>query len=238
MHLNLSNPQELLARKIKYIISIGKRQPMHIGHKNTLAKILALKDFKLIYIMGSSNLKGDVLFDPFTNPLTISQQIEQFRRVFPEDGAIFLPIDDDNEIGIWGDIIIEALAKVNIKPEECVIHFIGKNEDKISEEVKFKLKSGEEAILKPGEWLIEALKYWGFHFWFDIDQDPDLTISARNLRKLDLENLSNKEKNLFAAPDYIIEISKAAREANPEKEKLKNIPITMNDLSLQRCNGF
>lgn len=234
----LYSVEELFAKKIKYIISIGKRQPMHIGHKNSLSRILAVKQCKLIYIIGSSNIKGDPLFDPITNPLDVDQQIKQFKLVFPDVKPIFLAINDIADMSLWGEIIIADLKKLNIKPEECAIHFIGKEEDKLKEEVRFILKLGEEAVLKPGEWLIEALKYWGFYFWFDNFKDTDLSISARNLRKLDLQNLSEEDRKLFAAPDYIIEIAQAAREANPKKEELKNTPITMYDLTLQRLKGF
>lgn len=230
--------EELLENKIKYVISIGKRQPMHIGHKKSLSKILAIKQVKLIYVIGSSNVKGDSLFDPLTNPLNIDQQIKQFQLAFPNEDSIFLSINDVTDMSLWGEIIIADFAKLNIKPEECAIHFIGKPEDKLKEEVRFTLKTGEEAILQPGEWLIEALRYWGFYFWFDGEQDINLTISARNLRKLDLEHLSDESRKLFAVPDYIIEIAKKAREANPEKDKLKDTPITLYDLSLQRLKEF
>lgn len=217
--------------KAKYIISIGKRQPMHIGHKRSLEKILAIKDKKLIYVIGSANLKGDPLFDPITNPLNIDQQIEQFKTVFPNENPIFLFIKDVPEMGQWGDILIDELLQKNVKPEECVIHFIGKNEDRLDKDLKFTMKNGEVCYLNRGQWLIEALSHWGFRIWFDDELKTDLKISARNLRKMDLEHLRDEEKQLFAAPEFLKNLALKARQNNLQ---MNGKPLTLYDLSLQR----
>lgn len=224
----------LLEKKIKYILSIGKRQPMHIGHKNSLDRILAINGIKLIYVIGSSNLKGDPLFDPLTNPLTIEQQIKQFQIAFPKDNPIFIAIPDIPQMNLWGEVIISELQKLNIKPSECAIHFIGKQEDKLKEDVSFILENGKKYSLEKGRWLIEALTCWGFYLWFDNIKEVDLTISARNLRKLDLESLSEEHHKILATPSYLKEIAIKAREENLEKDKLKNSPITLYDLTLKR----
>ena len=230
----LHDVEELSSNNIKYILSIGKRQPMHIGHKKSLARIIDIPGVKLIYVMGSSNLKGDPLFDPLTNPLNIEQQIKQFQIAFPEEDPIFLPIKDIKDMSLWGEIIIAALADLNIKPSECAVHFIGKEEDKLLEGVQFSLKTGDSVTLEAGQWLIEALIHWGFYIWLDKVKDVDLTISARKFRKLDLENLSEENKNLLVAPEYLRELAIQARDSNPNKENLKNISITLHDLTLLR----
>ncbi len=222
--------EELKSQNIKYILSIGKRQPMHIGHKASLERILALKNMQLVYVMGSCNLKGDPLFDPLVNPLTIEQQIKQFKAVFPEKEAIFIAIPDVPEMGKWGDVMIETLAEYNIFPNECAIHFIGKDEDRLEKDLQFTMTNGKDVFLRKGQWLIEALAFWGFTFWFDKETETDLSISARNLRKLDL----NGNTDLFAAPEYLKELALQAREGNPE---IKREPLTLYDLSLQRIKG-
>lgn len=216
---------------IKYILSIGKRQPMHMGHKQSLEKILSIEGIKLIYVIGSTNKGGDPLFDPIVNPLTIDQQIDQFNHVFPESDAIFLSILDVKDVGRWGPSIIDALEEKNINPKECIIHFIGKPEDKIVEKCEFDLVNGDKVSLLPGQWLIEALAYYNLAIWFDQDMLVDLSISARKFRQLDLENLIEDQEKLLAAPDFIKEICIKAREGNLELEEK---PITLYDLSLQR----
>lgn len=222
--------KDLESQNIKYILSIGKRQPMHIGHKTSLERILALKDIQLVYVIGSCNLKGDPLFDPLVNPLTIEQQIKQFETVFPKKQAIFIPIPDVPKMGKWGDVMIESLSKHNISPKECAIHFIGKDEDRLEKDLQFTMTNGKDVTLRKGRWLIEALAFWGFTIWFDKEIKTDLTISARNLRKLDL----NGNTDLFAAPNYLKELAMKAREGNPE---VKGEPLTLYDLSLQRIKG-
>lgn len=225
---NFYHLDELKARNIKYILSIGKRQPMHVEHKKGLEKILALKNMKLVYIIGSANLKGDPLFDPIVNPLTIKQQKEQFKAVFPDADPLFLSINDDPEMEKWGDIIIAALAEYNIHPSECAIYFIGKEEDKLKQDISFSL-AGKKVKLRAGQWLIEALNFWGFPIWFDKDLKVDLNLSARNLRILDLFDKDNMK--FFAAGEYLQEQALKARAKNPE---LGDLAITLYDLSLQR----
>ena len=128
---------EVIKSKVKYILSIGKRQPMHIGHKKSLERIIDIKDTTLIYVMGSVNVAGDPLFDPFTNPLNISQQIEQFKRAFPNQKVIFLPILDVVNMSEWGPSITLSLKELGIKPHDCAIHFIGKPEDRLTKSSKF-----------------------------------------------------------------------------------------------------
>lgn len=219
---------------IKYILSIGKRQPMHIGHKKTLEKILFIEETEVIYVIGSSNKGGDPLFNPFINPLNVDQQIEQFKFVFPNKEVIFLPIIDVADMSKWGPSIISSLNDIGIKPEECVMHFVGKPEDKLKEKASFYLLDGKEVTLNSGEWLVEAMGYYGFTLWLDNEIETDLSISARNLRELDLENLTDEQKTIISAPNYLLEIAKEARKNNPNKAAFMNEPITLKDLSLQR----
>ncbi len=225
------NVKELQEAGVKYILSIGKRQPMHIGHQRSLGRIIELKEMKLIYVIGSSNTGKDPLFDPVVNPLTVNQQIEQFKQVFPKQEVIFLPILDVIDMGKWGPSIIDALNNINIDPQKCAIHFIGKAEDKLMVESKFHLVNGREVTLLPGQWLIEALTYYDLAIWFDQEMLVDLSISARKFRQLDLENLKPEQKDLLAAPDYLKNLAQQARKNNPE---LLGEPITLYDLSLQR----
>jgi len=224
-------PNKFKEYGVKYILSIGRRQPMHIGHKRSLAKILAIPDVTVIYVIGSSNIFGDPLFDPFNNPLNLHQQMEQFHKVFPEKKVIFLPIIDVANISDWGPAIIAALKEFSITPSECIIHFVGKPEDRIKEICKFTLPNGEEKELVEGQWLIEVLSYYGFSIWFDQDIPVELGISARQFRQLDLEKLTDEQEKILAAPEYLKALAQKARERNPEQE---GKPITLYDLTLDR----
>ena len=228
-------PEQLKNSGIKYILSIGRRQPMHIGHKRSLAKILAISNVKLIYVIGSSNIKGDPLFDPISNPLNLAQQIEQFKQVFPDGNAIFLPIEDVPDISKWGPMIVADLKELSIDPMDCAIHFIGKPEDKIVDPCEFVLENGKKEALLPGQWLIEVLSFYGFTMWFDNELPVELHISARKLRQLDLINLSSEHEEILAAPEYIREIATKARLFNPE---LSDEAISLYDLSLARIKDF
>jgi hypothetical protein len=220
--------QQIKNAEIRYIISIGKRQPMHVGHKKSLERIIAIKEIKLIYVIGSANVGGDPLFDPFVNPLTVDQQIEQFRRVFPGKEVIFLPILDVADMSKWGPSIVCSLKEMGVRPKECAMHFIGKSEDKLTRATSFALPNGEVATLNAGQWLVEAMGYYGFTIWFDDEMEVDLSISARNLRKLDLDEIS-ADRQLLAAPEYLLELAINARKTNG-----CDGPLTLEDLSVDR----
>jgi hypothetical protein len=222
--------QQVKDAGIKYILSIGKRQPMHIGHKRSLERILDIEGAKLVYVIGSTNLPGDPLFDPFTNPLNVEQQIEQFKRAIPEKEVIFLPILDVADMSKWGPSIVASLKEIGIKPEECAMHFVGKPEDKLKKPSSFALPDDKIVTLSVGQWLVEAMGYYGFIIWFDDEMKVDLNLSARSLRTMDLENLTDKQKSFFAAPDYLLNIAREARKKNLNKEGA----ITLEDLSLAR----
>jgi hypothetical protein len=224
---------EVISANKKYILSIGRRQPMHIGHKNTLKKLIKIQnelDLQLIYVMGSTNVAGDPLFNPFVNPLNVEQQIKQFQIAFPDTKAIFLSIIDEPDMNQWGVSIIDALNKLNIQPQDCVIHFVGKEEDKLTEDVSFTKNNNETITIAAQHWLIEAIAYYDIAIWFDREIETDLTISARNLRQLDLANLTLKEKALFATPEYLKSLALQARLSNPNKEE----KLSLKELTLQR----
>ena len=228
----LFNYQDFIASKKQFVISIGKRQPMHIVHKLGLERITHLENKNLIYVIGSTNSYGDKFYDPYTNPLTIDQQITQFKRVFPDYQKVkFVTINDVPEMNQWGPILLSKLSELDIKPEDCIIYFSGKNEDKITQELSFTIGDDKTVSLNPGQWLIEGLAFYGFDIFFDkLDLSPD--ISARNLRKLDLFNLLESDKILYADLEFLQELVRNARRENPNDTK--DIPITLEELSLKR----
>ena len=191
------------AKSIKYIITIGRRQPMHIGHKQSLDKIISnLNEAKIIYGIGSSNLNAP-FFNPLTNPLSIEQQVGQFYAVFPEQDAIFLPIEDVGNMGVWSENIVKSLAAENIRPDECVVYFLGKEEDKRTE-AKITQCYGRDVTMPVGDWEINIINQWGFNIWNDLQLDEaDLNISARQFREKDFRTFTEAEKILLPAFDYL-----------------------------------
>lgn len=241
----------------KYIISIGRRQPMHIGHIMGIKRILSIENAKLIYVIGSMNLFGDLLFDPINNPLNLEQQIQQFKLVFPKENPIFIALKDFPDTLLWASTLIKLLQDINISSDECVIHFIGKKED-VLQTKKYWYVDGKEILLLPNQWEIEIFKYFGFRIWMDslqyiVKDSADLCISARNFRGIDLYNLSQSDKRLLATPDYLKKIALKARYFNTaiyrgvdterflssERLALEEFghirrAITLYDLSIQR----
>lgn len=230
---------------IEYILTIGRRQPMHVGHLKTIKDIIG-EGYKPIIVIGSTN-RGhkdngllDPLFEPVSNPLTLAQQREQIRLALGDkkEGLEYfiteMPDMGDNEK--WcaklsqilnGQLYIEG--RYPDITDKTAFHFIGKEVDRRPRRLV-----GEKGVIK------EVLAY----FWEGIldrlgipvlqtgaHDGIDINLSATTLRKLDLNNLTVEQKALFATPDYIINL---ANEARLHNQLDASIPVTMLDLSLDR----
>lgn len=219
---------------IEYAVSIGRRQPMHKMHRDSINEIIE-EGLKLVLVAGSTNTavkdngEQDRLFDPISNPLSFNQQKEQFFSAFSdlsEEDAVIIPFDDIGNLSLWSENLAKLLKEKGIL-EKSVLHFRGKEQDK--GEVKF-FKDSKEIILK-NSWQTDALRYFGLSIWYSENPSADdYKIDSSALRAEQLE----KNKNILATPDYLINITNQAREENPDKDKLQNVPVTMFDLSLKR----
>jgi hypothetical protein len=131
---------------IKYMLSVGRRQPMHQGHLRTLARIME-HGYTPIIVIGSTNTAekanglADPLFEPVSNPLTLEQQREQIRLSLPGkvEGKDYhlVSFPDLGDTDKWNQTLIDTLkGQIEIDGKypnllgQTAFHFIGKPEDK------------------------------------------------------------------------------------------------------------
>lgn len=218
---------------IRYAISMGRRAPMHRMHVDCLHEIVNAGLMPVIGI-GSTNGATSPLYDPLKNPLTEEQQREQLRRVvcreFPQEAEAILPLifsqEDLGHAEKWSKNIAQMMQNKGFFGR-CVLHFRAKESDFEVKNNNIRALSGYTKILAE-----HGVPSWGSH---NIHPDDD-NIHASDMRKWDLNRLSDDQRALFAAPDYIVSLANAARKRNPMNAIIEEagIPVTMLDLSLER----
>lgn len=218
---------KLAADGIKYGISIGRRAPMHKMHVDCLREIQEAGLTPVVFI-GSTNSGDSPLFDPIRNPLTLEQQKQQLKLAVPDlyDEKHILTLPDQGDPERWFDQFF-AMTKGTDLENQSVAHYRSKASDAPQAGGKIRpLSSYMNGFITRG------LPSWE-SFNRDANQDD---INASDLRILDLEHLSPVEREIFAAPDYIIQIASQARANNPDKHLLNDagVPLTLLDLSLDR----
>lgn len=218
---------ELEKLQIKFALSIGRRQPMHIAHLDCLREISMYRLHPII-IIGSANQPTNKFFDPFKNPLTIKQQKIQLevalQKIKVEKFTIF-EIEDNESSEIWLNSIIESLKKIGIKPDETVMHYRTKNEN-IDNKTLIKPLSSYEKLFQTNS--IAVWESYNKSKLYD-------KLNSTYFRTFNIESAAFlDEKSNLVAPEYISEQIFQARSANPDKNKLYNLPLTMLDLSLIR----
>lgn len=214
---------------IKYGISIGRRQPMHKMHLECIKEISECGLFPVI-IIGSANRGNNFLYNPIENPLNEKQQRIQISNALNNaniNDFKILALPDMGDIECWVASVHNLLKENSINPNKSVCHYRSK-EDKI---VKH-----NSNLVKPMKSSNEALIRYGISVWESYNLNPEEMnfISASFFRQIDLfdhKNIDLMEKYLVD-PYFIRQISISARNNNPNKDLLKNIPITMLDLSL------
>lgn len=229
-------------------VSVGRRQPMHKMHYDSINEILNLA-MRLVYVVGSTNsaftVEGEVdkLFDPIKNPLTFLQQRQQLffafphlydmericrerPQVVPEKNVIIISLPDIGNLTKWSKKLCGLLSDYGVL-EKSVLHFRGKQIDK--GEIEY--VSGEKQRQISDSWPTDALRDFGLSIWYSENpKEEDYLIHSSDLR---IVNLEEENKNIIAY-DYIFDQVKRARENDPDKNKLRKIPLTMFDLTLER----
>jgi len=99
-----------MQKKYEYIVYIGRFQPLHLGHLNTIKSALQQSD-KLIIVLGSANSPRTI-----KSPFTIKERIEMIQSCF--DGVDcsrihFLPIEDQlyNNAN-WASSVLDGVADI------------------------------------------------------------------------------------------------------------------------------
>ncbi|HYD18914.1 MAG TPA: nitrilase-related carbon-nitrogen hydrolase [Patescibacteria group bacterium] len=215
----------LKAQGLEYAVSIGRRAPMHRIHADCLLEI-AEAGLKPVIFIGSTNGADSRWFDAVKNPLTPEQQKEQLKHALPQiyDDALILTLPDVGNQEKWFDGFFEMFDGTPFK-DKSVVHYRAKAAD---------AKDANGAI-KPLSAYMEGFGKRGLPAWESYNRAPaDDEINATEIRSFDLNNLTDAQRALMAAPDYVISLARDARAANPDRDILKDVPLTVFDLTLER----
>ena len=214
---------------IKYGISVGRRQPMHVVHMDCIQEIVDAGLHPVI-VIGSANAADSEYYDPVKNPLSIDQQREQIKTAMQNAGIedyTILDLRDRGSTQYWVSSLNWMLHENDIKAEEAVMHFRTKDIDK---------EQLEGAIL-PLSAHQQAIIDYGISVWESVNKNREYdTISSTPFRYMDLNDTENLAlmQRILSTPELIITYANQARENNPDKELLENVPVTMADLTLER----
>ncbi len=96
----------------------------------------------------------------------------------------------------------------------------------------------KNGAIKPLSEYMEGFGKRGLPAWESYNSNPaDDDINATEIRAFDLGKLTAEQKALMASPDYIVGLAKAARDSDPDKELLRDVPLTVFDLTLDRLRN-
>lgn len=209
---------------MRFALSIGRRQPMHRMHVDCIREILA-EGLTPLIVVGSVNGADSPYFDPLKNPLNWAQQQAQIRAALPFlPDPVIIPQLDVADLARWCEEVAAKLPHYGASVADTCMHYRVKQSE---------VEQGEAALersLLRGAPVFERL---GVKSWRSTNKNPaDDLINATELRSMPIDDPRFRE--LVAAPDYLIAEIKAARTADPEREKLENTPLTMADLTRQR----
>lgn len=213
-----------------YGVTLGRRQPMHCVHMDCIQEIMRANLHPVI-IIGSANVPESHFYNPLRNPLTVDQQREQIRLAMEKEKITLytvLPMSDMSDNNLWAEELARRLRAEGMPPEKCAYHYRTKAADPVS------MVAG-----LPYEKWKKPQRDVGFTIWHSANVGTSMDkIEATKYRTMNLmaaESLDELRHNLVV-PDYIKAQAKLARENNPDKEMLREVPITMLDLTLQRLH--
>lgn len=210
---------------IEYAVSIGRRAPLHRVHVDCLNEISEAGLTPVIFI-GSTNSADSKWFDPVRNPLTLEQQKQQLKLALGDkyDEKNIMTLPDMGNPEKWFDEFFKLFDKTPFSGKS-VTHYRTKSTD----------QPGKDAAIKPLSAYSEGFAKRGLPSWESYNRDPaDDSINATDIRNFDLNNLTDAQRSIMSAPEYIIAQAQAARDSNPDKALLANVPLTVFDLTLDR----
>ena len=220
---------DITANGYEYAIPPGRRAPMHRMHVECVFDILRA-GLKPVLAIGSVNGPESKLWNPVKNPLTVEQQKEQFRRALPGvdyNAAMILELEDTPDDKTWIENFHKKVKELGIDTKSLV-YFRAKSAD---------AATSADASVKPLAAYTQAFVDEGMAVWQSYNSNPaDDNISASAIRTFDLNSLTVEQRRIIGAPNYIVELAREARNANPDKALLEEagIPLTVLDLSLER----
>jgi nicotinamide mononucleotide adenylyltransferase len=123
---NRSFIREILYKKYynneKYGIFIGRFQPFHNGHNQTIQEIIRDGKIPVIFI-GSINKNDE------NNPLSFIEREEIINIIYKKE-CIIIPLEDCDNWNTWFKSINGSLYKNRIKKNDCTLYFHNKDIDK------------------------------------------------------------------------------------------------------------
>lgn len=210
----------------RYGVSLGRRAPMHKMHVDCIREIMDA-GMEPVIMIGSVNGPESPMYDPVRNPLTPEQQEAQIAIALPKGAAYrTLRLNDHPDDAVWVQGLVDVLKENGIQ-ESAVMHFRSKAADEVKDAAK----------VTPLNQFTQSFIENDLSVWQSYNADfrnDDICASA--IRNFDLENLTPEQRDLIAAPEYIIDLARKARFENPDGRILdaNNIPVTMLDLSFDR----
>ncbi len=213
--------------RIKYGLSIGRRQPFHNVHLDCIKEIIE-QDLILIIINGSANKLDNPNYNPYLNPLSPEQQTKQIKNVFAANKISnehykILDLEDCSNSKVWVKSLVNLLIKSGINPHQTVMHYRTKADDK---------NISKNSTIKPLDNYRKSIIATGISIWRSVNKNKFYDcISATPMRTANLEAKRKKYKGVMLDKNYILQLAKQARVFNPE---LGSLPITMLDLTLNR----
>ena len=217
------------ANNIRYGISVGRRQPLHVVHLDCIHEI-ALAGLTPVIIIGSTNAANSPFYEPLANPLSNKQQHAQLtsalKRANIHDYAL-LSLADVGDMQGWTAALCELINSHNIPAQQAIMHYRKKAADK-----KY---TGSE-IIKPLEAYMQVMNEHGIAMWESANGDISFdTISSSHYREIDIESTEfTSITNHLADADSFTNWVKQARADNPDKALLAKLPLTSLDLTLER----
>lgn len=214
--------------KIKYGITVGRRQPMHVVHLDCILEIVRAGLHPVI-IMGSVNEANSKFYNPLQNPLTQMQQREQVQiamDLVSINDYTLLSLDDVGDIESWTDNLASILVRAGIVLDESVFHY----REKAIDSTKL-----TERILPLHKYEAYITNH-NISIWRSVNSDKKFNeISSTPFRVMDLEGAEfERNKINLVCPDFIALQARNARDQSPHKLSISQLPLTTLDLVLRR----
>lgn len=236
---DFKNRDELLARikdqKITTGITVGRRQPMHIGHLDCVREIIHSGITNILFVIGSNNIAESDFYDAARNPLTFDQQVRQIQyaltllgQEMPEMNTAIdykiVGLSDMGDMNAWAEELRELVVLSGFVPERAIYHYRSKVED---------INNPRGLAKSESEILAQNISVWRSY-----NQDMMLNfINSTEFRLMDLEGeeFRRKSKQLVHA-ELIRHEAKRAREESPDPDVqlLAHLPLTMMFLTLEK----
>ncbi|MFT6258673.1 MAG: nicotinamide mononucleotide adenylyltransferase [Rickettsiales bacterium] len=218
----------------KYTILIGRRQPAHQGHLDCVLDAVESGAIPVIFL-GSANDSKNFYYDPISNPLTPKQLTQQMEFIAEKEGLKDFKIIELADFGnpqLWVRAVVDLLKK----------HFPQENLNQFSFHFfpKENQKKNSNKNIKTLDFYVDAFEKYAIKslIFAGHEESKNLNSADFRIKNVNSENFGKiKGKNKIPYRSQIINLANQARTENQQRgftQILKNIDVTMFDLSLNR----